>query len=693
MDLLTAAFAVIGFLCVIAFFVFFSFGFSKKGVVVLAGTAFLLALFGILAGNVVPLWESGLIVFLLVLCVAYLFEKKLAFLFAGKDNDADEFPVWDEQEELAVMRENRPAALDWPAANDAVLPAEKSAPAPETKEILPGKNGPRPETESTLPEEKDEPEWEELEDAAGNETGTALPANEQAAERSGEEEIAFLENRLEMLEETNEEHAVDQLPEMYGVEEWVAEAESPDTNPLDAAAAKEADDQDSEAGAGTGPGTPSGSENVPYVEQEEIPLLSFEKEAEAPAEPSGTGMPAVDELEEIDVIPFRETNHGGQAEKLHAENETVGGAEGKGIDELEEISLVPIQETDPTEQSEKLDLDVDGEAAGKSRRESTDELEEIDMIPFRETNHGGQAEKLHAENGTVGGAEGEGTDELEEISLVPVQEMDPTEQSEKLDLDVDGEAAGKSRRESTDELEEIDMIPFRETNHGGQAEKLDAENETVGGAKGEDTDEPEEISLAPVQEMDPTEQAEKLRLNVEDKTAGGLKDEGTDESEEIHVMPARETGRTAEPEKLYSETGEGRNLQDESGAGTGGAVAANEAEPAGNPAVEEASETAASVPNGTTPIQKQLLGVLLEQLNLYRLTQPADAYEQLVKAHLHPQLAPEDYFTFASLLIDHYIAEQQFGKLRSLLRGLAETYAEYPVIREEIDFLRTKYGL
>ncbi|UYM82769.1 hypothetical protein OF848_04770 [Heyndrickxia coagulans] len=454
MDLLTAAFAVIGFLCVIAVFVFFSFGFSKKGVVVLAGTAFLLALFGILAGNVVPLWESCLIVFLLVLCVAYLFEKKLAFLFAGKDNDADEFPAWDEQEELAVMRENRPAALDWPAANDAVLPAEKSAPAPETKEILPGKNGPGPETESTLPEEKDEPEWEELEDAAGNETGTALPENEQAAERSGEEEIAFLENRMEMLEETNEEHAVDQLPEMYGVEEWVAEAESPDTNPLDVATAKEADDQNSEAVVGTGPGTPSGSENVPYVEQEEIPLLSFEKEAEAPAALSGKGMPAVDELEEIDRMPNQETR---------------------------------------------------------------------------------------------------------------------------------------------------------------KTEKF-----------------------------------------------GNL-----------------------------SEAGHG--LQEEKGAGMDNTTAKKE-ETAGNTAVEEAP-AAAAVPNGTTPIQKQLLGVLLEQLNLYRLTQPADAYEQLVKAHLHPQLAPEDYFTFASLLIDHYIAEQQFGKLRSLLRGLAETYAEYPVIREEIDFLRTKYGL
>ena len=442
MDLLTAAFAVIGFLCVMAFFVFFSFGFSKKGVVVLAGSAFLLALFGILAGSVVPLWESGLITFLLVICVAYLIEKKLAFLFAGQDNDSDEFPVGEEQEEMAVARKNRPAALVLPDVNAAVLPAEKSAPAAETEEILPEKNGPGSETEGTLlkREEKDEPEWEELDDtAAGNETETALPANEQAAERSGEEEIDFLENRLEMLEEANEENKADHLPEMYEVEEWVAEAESPDIKPLDGTTTG----QDSEVIAGEGSVTLSGSKEVQYVEQEEIPLLSFEKETEAPAELSGTDMPAMDELEEIDVIPFRETDNAGQREKLPS----------------------------------------------------------------------------------------------------------------------------------------------------------DTEIEIVGGATGEDTDEPEEID----------------------------------------VMPDKETGQVAEPEKFYSEAGQGRERQGESGAGTGETVAANEAEsagnsvgekamePKGNPAVEEASDTLASVPNGTTPIQKQLLGVLVEQLNLYRLTQPADA--------------------------------------------------------------------
>jgi len=576
MDLLTAAFAVIGFLCVMAFFVFFSFGFSKKGVVVLAGTAFLLALFGILAGSVVPLWESCLITFLLVLCVAYLFEKKLAFLFAGQDNDADAFPVWDEQEEMAVARKNRPAALVSPAANASVLPAEKSAPVPEMEEILPEQNGSGPEIEGTLPkrEEKDAPEWEELEDAAaGNETGTALPANEQAAERSGEEEIDFLENRLEMLEEANEENKADHLPEMYEVEEWVAEAESPDIKPLDGTTTG----QDSEVIAGEGSVTLSGSKDVQYVEQEEIPLLSFEKKTEAPAELSGTDMPAMDELEEIDVIPLHEADNAGQPEKLHAENETVGGAKGEDRDEPEEISLAPVQETNPTEQVVNLNLDAEDKAAGGSKGE------------------------------------------------------------------------------------EIDVIPFHDA---GQLEKLHAENETVGGAKGEDRD----------------------------------------ELEEIDVMPDKETGQVAEPEKFYSEAGQGRERQGESGAGTGETVAANEAEsagnsvgekamePKGNPAVEEASDTLASVPNGTTPIQKQLLGVLVEQLNLYRLTQPADAYEQLVKAHLHPQLAPEDYFTFASLLVEHYIAEQQFGKLQVLLKDLAETYAEYPVIREEIDFLRTKYG-
>lgn len=490
---------------------------------------------------------------------------------------------------MAVARKNRPAALVLPDVNAAVLPAEKSAPAAETEEILPEKNGPGSETEGTLlkREEKDEPEWEELEDAAaGNETGTAFPANEQAAERSGEEEIDFLENRLEMLEEANEENKADHLPEMYEVEEWVAEAESPDIKPLDGTTTG----QDSEVIAGEGSVTLSGSKEVQYVEQEEIPLLSFEKETEAPAELSGTDMPAMDELEEIDVIPFRETDNAGQREKLpsDAENETVGGAKGEDTNEPEEIGLVPVQETNSTEQSVNLDLDAADEAASGSKRDSTDGLEEIDEIPFHETDNAGQREKLPS----------------------------------------------------------------------------DTEIEIVGGATGEDTDEPEEID----------------------------------------VMPDKETGQVAEPEKFYSEAGQGRERQGESGAGTGETVAANEAEsagnsvgekamePKGNPAVEEASDTLASVPNGTTPIQKQLLGVLVEQLNLYRLTQPADAYEQLVKAHLHPQLAPEDYFTFASLLVEHYIAEQQFGKLQVLLKDLAETYAEYPVIREEIDFLRTKYG-
>lgn len=138
MDLLTAAFAVIGFLCIIAFLSFFFRLFQKRRGCAGRHRFFAGAFrhFGGQCGS--AMGELFDCFFARALCGLSV-RKKLAFLFAGKDNDADEFPVWDEQEELAVMRENRPAALDWPAANDAVLPAEKSAPAPETKEILPGK--------------------------------------------------------------------------------------------------------------------------------------------------------------------------------------------------------------------------------------------------------------------------------------------------------------------------------------------------------------------------------------------------------------------------------------------------------------------------------------------------------------------------------------------------------------------------
>lgn len=90
-------------------------------------------------------------------------------------------------------------------------------------------------------------------------------------------------------------------------------------------------------------------------------------------------------------------------------------------------------------------------------------------------------------------------------------------------------------------------------------------------------------------------------------------------------------------------------------------------------------------------LQKQLIKTLLEQLHIYKSALPAHEYEQLVIDHLKPALSKQDYFTFASLLIEHYITSHNREKLSKLLDDLLSKYVQFPVIQEELLFIKNKY--
>jgi len=471
-DFLTAAVAVISFLCVFAFFIVFSFGFSKKGIIVLISTAFLLALFGILASSVFPLWESYLITFLLVLCVSYLFEKRLAFLFVEGGNHADAFPGWGEQEVFNGKPGAAELSVTYPENIGAAQTAEDTA---------------EPEREPSLADrqEKVGSAWEELENPAAEtverpakvpviETGTGV---QEVSQDGDDEETDFLENRLAMLEQGTEESPAEteDALEMYPVEDWITELENPDTSSGTHTIDEEADLQVpliADAVSGVEEEEKSGQvsppENVQYFEQEEIPLLS--------------------------------------PDEVFAEKEAEGNIPGAGSGE--EIQPLALEETEVPPQLVQERSEGCGESPVKAEH---DDLEAV-----------------------TAGAE---------------------EHVEKAEV----EAAAVSEPFSLDEKE-----------------------------------------IEPV---------------VETNTA----------SEKVNLL------------------------------------------------------------------RKQLLDILIEQLHLARLTRPAEEYEQLVKEHLQPSLPKEDYFAFAGLLIEHYIAEHDFDKLGALLEDLSEKYAQYPVIRDEILFLKHQY--
>ncbi|MBP2240598.1 hypothetical protein J2Z40_001155 [Cytobacillus eiseniae] len=91
-------------------------------------------------------------------------------------------------------------------------------------------------------------------------------------------------------------------------------------------------------------------------------------------------------------------------------------------------------------------------------------------------------------------------------------------------------------------------------------------------------------------------------------------------------------------------------------------------------------------------LQKQIISTLLDQVKLAKETLDRNKYEQLLKECMHPSMPKLEYFTFASLLIEHYISTKDVIKLQNLLESLEMKYIEYPILMQQIQFLQTVYS-
>lgn len=92
-----------------------------------------------------------------------------------------------------------------------------------------------------------------------------------------------------------------------------------------------------------------------------------------------------------------------------------------------------------------------------------------------------------------------------------------------------------------------------------------------------------------------------------------------------------------------------------------------------------------------TTLQQKMFHLMISQLHLSKKQMKPDDYETLLKEYLHPELPAQDYFTFVSLLIEHYISHKDIGKLEDLLVNLKGKFIEYPILEMEIQFLYEHY--
>ncbi|MGG6431044.1 hypothetical protein ACPF7I_10755 [Anoxybacillus sp. D401a] len=83
-------------------------------------------------------------------------------------------------------------------------------------------------------------------------------------------------------------------------------------------------------------------------------------------------------------------------------------------------------------------------------------------------------------------------------------------------------------------------------------------------------------------------------------------------------------------------------------------------------------------------LPKPLLKNLLASLYAMRPALSDAEYEQLIHKHLHPRLHEQDYYTFANVLMEHYVASKQYEKLHLFAKQLYAQYGSYPMIQQQL---------
>ncbi len=94
-------------------------------------------------------------------------------------------------------------------------------------------------------------------------------------------------------------------------------------------------------------------------------------------------------------------------------------------------------------------------------------------------------------------------------------------------------------------------------------------------------------------------------------------------------------------------------------------------------AIEKGDEAIRMLPK---PFMKNLLASLYTMRPLLS----DEEYEQLIYKHLHPRLHEQDYYTFANVLMEHYVASKQYEKLYDVAKQLYGQYEPYPIIQQQL---------
>jgi hypothetical protein len=158
------------------------------------------------------------------------------------------------------------------------------------------------------------------------------------------------------------------------------------------------------------------------------------------------------------------------------------------------------------------------------------------------------------------------------------------------------------------------------------------------------------------------------------------------EWEELEIIEAPFGQNESEMEELPGQSGEAYTHEPIEGDAESGGSAETEPESAWE------KEDLLRRKKGKIELQQQMILSVVSQLRLSRHSIGQYEYESILKEQLKPNLDFKHYYSFASLLIEHYIQTKELDKLQELLQDLSSKSGGVPLIKEEINFLVQKYS-
>ena len=103
------------------------------------------------------------------------------------------------------------------------------------------------------------------------------------------------------------------------------------------------------------------------------------------------------------------------------------------------------------------------------------------------------------------------------------------------------------------------------------------------------------------------------------------------------------------------------------------------------------AEEPATAPESDSELQQQMFQMMVSQIEIAKHQLNDSEFEQLVMSHLHPDLPDQQYYIFASLLIQKYITAKKTDKLREWIAQLKERFSAHRILLQELEFMESRF--